>query len=259
MAQAQKTPTPQAAIFEPEKLVPNQRLRRALLDPEILDEFLVNPQEVAKRYNVSLTDEEITAVRNVSHVLASWDFFCGESQWLESVRFDGQTPTRSPSVADFATERVRARIAEEILRDVPRAIRRVVSEIGGETLVDPRDRLEDMPEHIQPLARTIQQLVRTLTRSVVRELSHASGSQYYAMQGRRELQQPVTPSFGQMQPYPFTDGIAGLGRAMGEQLTEMINHAAQEAIEHVRPQMARQQPRWRATQAHREPTGQTTP
>lgn len=244
MATSQETAAPQAALLDPEKVVPKQRLRRAFADPAILDEFLVNPHEVASRYNVSLTEEEIAAVRNVSYFLASWDFFCGECQWLERPRFNGQITTSSLSIADAAVDRVRARIGEEILRDMPRAIRRVISEIGGDTLVDPQERVDELPEHIQPLARTLRQLVHSMTREMTRELSHTP---FYPLHVRPGMAQPAAPGFGAMQPGAALDGIMGLGQA----LQEVINHAAQEAVEHVRPQIMRQPP-WRpsATQPH---------
>jgi hypothetical protein len=261
MATAKETLTPQTALLEPEKIMPRQRLRRALADPDTLDEFFVNPQEVAQRYDVPLSDEEITTIRNASHFLASWDLFCGEGQWLDSVRFDGRMTSNPFTIADLVLEQIRGRIGEEIVRETPRAIRRVVTEIGGEALVDPQDSVENLPEYVQPLARTLRSLFRTLSREVIREVRREMiQASAYPFQGRPTyqqptVQQPVTATTGMMPVSGTTDGITALSEALGRQLQELVNHAAQEAVEHMRPQVAAPQRRWQGPVAQKtQPT-----
>lgn len=272
MAQAQKKTAAQAWTLEPEKIVPKRRLQRALTEPEILDEFLVNPEDVAERYGVSLNEDEITAVRNASHFLASWDVLCGNGQWLENTRFDGRMTPSGSSFAETTADCIRARVADEILRELPRTIRRVVSEIGSDVLVDPEENIHDLPEHVQPLARTLRRFARTMVRGVTRQLSQTPtysrgqqqfggqqqplgiGQQQYGVgpQSYSGMQQPIGAFTQQAPPGQgtgpfagFGDGITALGQALAQYLQEVVNHATQEAMEHIRPEFSGQRPRWR--------------
>lgn len=121
-------------------MVTRQRLWRAMKDPAFLEEFLEKPEKIAKEYGISLDGEELDAVQNIRRFLASGDVFCGEGQWLEGTL---------------------------------KVIRRVVSEFGSDALVEPQVRTEDLPEQIQPLARSLRQLVHNMTRELSRELIHA--------------------------------------------------------------------------------------
>lgn len=275
MAQAKTSQPTQAFAFDPETFAHQQHLRRALLDPETLDEFLVNPKDVAKRYDVDLNDEDVKAVRNASQFMAGWEFFCGDGQWLDSVReLDGSPSGPGFSAPDATIRQVRGRIGEEILKDMPRAIREVIQECGSEVLINPQERIEDLPEHLRPLARTLRQVVQTITREVTRELSNVLLHYTVArQQGVQTIPVPM-PTYGAQQPtswaqstpygvgqptqgvqpspappaqpQPSTpppqtgqggNGLTGFGNMLGNQLSDVIAHATQVAMEHVRPQM----------------------
>ena len=267
MAQAKTSHSTQAFAFEPETLAQHQHLRRALLDPEVLDEFLVNPKDVAKRYDVELNDEDVKAIRNASQFMAGWEFFCGDGQWLQSVReLDGAPSGPGFSAPDAAIRHMRGRIGEEILKDMPRAIREVVQECGSEVLINPQQRVEELPNHLRPLARALRQMVQTITREVTRELSHVLLQNAVSQQqGIRTVPVPV-PTYGFQQPTSSTQptqygavqptqgvqpspevpqpsapapqtGQGGNGITLGHQLSDVIAHATQVAMEHVRPQV----------------------
>src|SRR5690606_41274155 len=79
-----RVPESDLALDRP-ALARRQRLYRALANPDTLDEFLVNPEEVAQRFEVTLSEQELAAVRNIGHFASEWELLCGGERWLEAV------------------------------------------------------------------------------------------------------------------------------------------------------------------------------
>lgn len=259
----EKTLTREAQTFEPETITRYHRLQRALADRQILEEFLVNPKEVADRYEISLSEPEIQAVRNASHFLAQWEFFCGEGQWLDACSPVGRTaPSTMAGLPEIVARRVREHVAQDIVTDVPDVLRRVVTEVGSATLIDPEETLTDLPEHIQPVARALRKLVRTMSREINRELSDVTLA---GIIGRRPaMPGEFTGYWGEAGPEsrPIHTGqppyqgnhVEKLSLALANRLQEVVNRAVGDAVSQIRPavhrQVAHQAMRPRTEQPH---------
>jgi hypothetical protein len=221
---------------EPETVLRRQSLRRSLRDPRLLEEFLINSADVAKRHGMSLSDDEVSRIRQASHFLASWDLFFGGGRWLEGVLPDGGVD-RGEGVepaAELAIQAVRTRIAEEILRDIPAAIRRVTDHIGPDALTD-HELDGEIPPPMRPVARTFRSLARNVARQVNRELSVLSLQAGLAR--ATTLQPPPVPAAQpqpgvQVSPDAATQQLAG---AISMYLTEAVNRAVQEALQRTSP------------------------
>jgi hypothetical protein len=235
------TPETAATTFEPTTVLRHHRLGRALASPEALEEFLVNPEDVAKRFGVDLTETEMMAIRSASHFAAEWDLYCGEGRWLDAVLANGaRSPIGSTAPAmDIVANAVRQRIARDILQDIPEAIRRTTDQVGVDTLLDGGRTPDEYPPEMQPLVRTLRGLVRNL----VRELNHelATLTLQGAMTRYAPSPVPLQPQVPQPQsPAPIpTEPPAHILSTIGAYLNEIVHHAVQEAVERVRPGVPR--------------------
>jgi hypothetical protein len=223
------------AVFEPESVLRRLTLRRALREPGLLEECLINPGDVTQRYGISLSDEEMTKIRQASHFFASWDSYCGNGAWLDDV-VPGETTERhgsGESIADVVTRAVRARIAEEIMWELPVAIRRVADRFGADLLSE-RDLDAETPVALRPLVNAFRTLARTIARDVNHELSTAS---LHATLGRTNMVQSQTQAVPQPPaiPTPTGDGTTQVGMMLATYLSETVNHAVTEAIQRIAP------------------------
>src|SRR5690606_11165141 len=128
---------PDAAI-DVRELPRRRRLQRALVQPEILEEFLVDPEGVARRFEVTLNEDEITLAQRLGHLVFEWDQVCGDRSWVDAIDAPEQERTRvrvSDSLERTLEREVRNRIAYEVLEDLPEAIRRAADRFGPEALV----------------------------------------------------------------------------------------------------------------------------
>lgn len=154
--------------------VRRQRLIRALARMETLEEFLVDPEGVAEQFEVELTEREVAAVQRAAEFLSEWDRTCGDGRWLETAatREDARRRARTmTSLEDAVALTVRDRIAEEILEDVPEAIRRTSDRFGAEALVRPGRDPEELPPHVRPLRRVVRGITERVTRDLELELN----------------------------------------------------------------------------------------
>jgi hypothetical protein len=234
MATERMAPEKKTAVFEPETVLRRERLHRALGDASVLEEFLVNPTEIANRHGIKLSDAEIEEVRQCSHFLASWDLFCGNGKWLDAV-LPNEAAYRSavsPSAGAVVAETVRSRIAEEILWDIPAAIRRTTERIEGDSLIEGRIEADELPPAARPLVRTLRALVRRVVREVNHELAglsmHAAMARSTAGQPQPALApQPVPPS------QPAGDGMGQLAGVLASYISEAVDRAVREAVQRV--------------------------
>lgn len=164
-----QTATPDAAI-DVRELPRRRRLQRALVQPEILEEFLVDPEGVARRFEVTLTEDELAQAQRLGHLVFEWDQACGDRRWIDAIDAPEQERARvrvSDSLERTLEREVRNRIAHEILEDLPEAIRRAADRFGAEALVRPEPAADD---EIPPQARPLRRVVRTIARRVAAEL-----------------------------------------------------------------------------------------
>ena len=100
---------PDAAI-DVRELPRRRRLQRALVQPEILEEFLVDPEGVARRFEVTLNEDEITLAQRLGHLVFEWDQVCGDRSWVDAIDAPEQERTRV-RVSDSLSARWSARSA----------------------------------------------------------------------------------------------------------------------------------------------------
>ena len=160
---------PDAAI-DVREIPRRRRLQRALVQPEILEEFLVDPEGVARRFEVTLTEDELALSQRLGHLVFEWDQICGDRRWIDAIDAPEQERARvrvSDSLEHTLEREVRNRLAQEVLEDLPEAIRRAADRFGPEALVraEPAD-----DEAVSPPARPLRRVMRTIARRVVAEL-----------------------------------------------------------------------------------------
>src|SRR5690606_25247905 len=158
------------ATIDMREIPRRRRLQRALAQPEILEEFLVDPEGVARRFEVTLTEEELTIAQRLGHLVFEWDQICGDRRWVDAVDAPEQERARvrvSDSLAHTLEREVRNRIARDVFADFPEAIRRAADRFGPEALVRP-DPAEE--EAVPPSVRPLRRVIRAIARRVVAEL-----------------------------------------------------------------------------------------
>ncbi|HEY8468994.1 MAG TPA: hypothetical protein VIL18_05095 [Longimicrobiales bacterium] len=158
------------AAIDVREIPRRRRLQRALAQPEILEEFLVDPEDVARRFDVSLSEDELALAQRLGHLVFEWDQVCSDRRWIDAIDAPDQDRARvrvSDSLERTLEREVRNRIANEILEDLPEAIRRAADRFGADALVRP-----ELPadEELPPQARSIRRVVRAIARRVAHEL-----------------------------------------------------------------------------------------
>jgi len=160
---------PEAAI-DVREIPRRRRLQRALAQPEILEEFLVDPEDVARRFDVTLSEDELALAQRLGHLVFEWDQVCSDRRWIDAIDAPDQDRARvrvSDSLERTLEREVRNRIANEILEDLPEAVRRAADRFGADALVRQELAAE---EELPPQARPIRRVVRAIARRVANEL-----------------------------------------------------------------------------------------
>ncbi len=231
---------PDAAI-DVRELPRRRRLQRALVQPEILEEFLVDPEGVARRFEVTLNEDEITLAQRLGHLVFEWDQVCGDRSWVDAIDAPEQERTRvrvSDSLERTLEREVRNRIAYEVLEDLPEAIRRAADRFGPEALV----RAEPAgDEAVPPQARPLRRVMRTIARRVTAELDR----EFDGFMFHRALTTRAAPAAraaaarpeDELQPRPAEAEPAQDARiaALRNQVVAAALRGIEEALQRVRP------------------------
>jgi len=161
------------ATIDVREIPRRRRLQRALVQPEILEEFLVDPEGVARRFEVTLTEDELTIAQRLGHLVFEWDQICGDRRWVDAIDAPEQERSRvrvSDSLAHTLEREVRNRLAHEVLEDLPEVIRRAADRFGPDALVRPEPAEEEaVPPSMFPLRRVFRAIARRVTAELDRE------------------------------------------------------------------------------------------
>ncbi|HLU26082.1 MAG TPA: hypothetical protein VKZ58_10305 [Longimicrobiales bacterium] len=236
-----RVPESDLALDRP-ALARRQRLYRALANPDTLDEFLVNPEEVAQRFEVTLSEQELAAVRNIGHFASEWELLCGGERWLEAVPpRDQRTFSRLPSatIEEVLARAVRARIVEDILQGIPEVMRQVTQRYGADAVIEQDQDISAFPPSVQPVIQALRGIARVVNREIQREITDLVVRETVGRYPVPAYPQPAAFSYpfnGLPQPAPAPDPqvqpqtIAGLGRYVAA----VVDRAVEEALERVR-------------------------
>ncbi len=236
-----RVPESDLALDRP-ALARRQRLYRALANPDTLDEFLVNPEEVAQRFEVTLSERELAAVRNIGHFASEWDLLCGGDRWLEGVPPREQRQLRrmpSATIEEVLTRAVRARIVEDILQGIPEVMRQVAQRYGADAVIGPDQDISAFPPSVQPVIQALRGIARVVNREIQREITDLVVRETVGRYPVPAYPQPPAYAYaynGLPQPAHMTDAqiqpqtITGLGRYVAA----VVDRAVEEALERVR-------------------------
>lgn len=230
---AVKPDVPETAVaVDVKEAIARRRLIRALDEPEVLDDLLLDPEGVAERYEVSLDEQEIDAIRRAGRFATEWDRRVGEGRWHEVViEARGRRRRSRPAVLVDAVDRaVQIRAAEELMEDLPEAIRRAADRFGAEAFVR-ADREDDpLPEHLRPLRRLVRNIADRIRRDLEREVDRIA---LLELAARRR---PVPESAPDREAEP----VAEIERRqivpeLRRRLDEVTTNAVAQAVERARP------------------------
>lgn len=222
-----------AVAVDVREAVRRQRLIRALADPDVLDELLLDPEAVAERFDISLTEPEVDAIRRAGWFASEWDRRLGDGRWThDAVEREGQPRrVRTLGLEQAVDRAVGARIAREIVEQLPDLLRRAVDRVGAEALVEAERVDVDLPAQLRPLRRMLRELSRRVRREIDRELEQVALVE--ALVGRH----PLAPAVAEHRdilpaPSPARRPIAG---ELRHRLEDAVTRAVVDAVERVRP------------------------
>lgn len=161
------------ATVDIREIARRRRLQRALADPDTFEEFLDDPQALASRFDVTLTDHEAAAAERARRIAYEWDRTLGAGRWLEAIAGPDRRARRIaiPEALDEAIARaLRDRIGADIIEDIPEAFRRAADAFGAESLVRSDEPAAGLPPRARPLRRVAREIARRVTRELEREL-----------------------------------------------------------------------------------------